>query len=154
MGLIWRKKALFQEKNGDETAFLFETDGHVTAVSRRGGDNAELCVSELPYTNWQRTDLGRYIGGPLVAKWGARYIVGGRQRTDNGYVTTLYWLRDTQLHEFVTFPSGGDNSYPGFIALSPQRALISYYSSHEKDENGNSITAIYLAMIEIRDNNN
>jgi len=153
-GLIWRKKALFQEKNGDETAFLFETDGHVTAVSRRGGDNAELCVSELPYTNWQRTDLGRYIGGPLVAKWGARYIVGGRQRTDNGYVTTLYWLRDTQLHEFVTFPSGGDNSYPGFIALSPQRALISYYSSHEKDENGNSITAIYLAMIEIRDNNN
>ena len=148
-GLIWKKRSLFQETHGDETAFLFETNGHVTAVSRRGKDNAELCISELPYTNWHRTDLGRYIGGPLLAKWGTRLIVGGRQRTDKGYVTTLYWLKDTQLHEFITFPSGGDNSYPGFVELNPREALVSYYSSHEKDENGKSITAIYLAKIEI-----
>ena len=148
-GLVCRKKAFFQEKNGDETAFLFETGGLVTAIARRGRNNAELCVSQTPYTNWQRTDLGRYIGGPLLAKWGTRYIVGGRQQTDNGYVTTLYWLHENQLHEFITLPSGGDNSYPGFVELSPQQAFISYYSSHEKDENGQTITAIYLAKIEI-----
>ncbi len=151
-GLIWRKKALFIEHNGDETAFQFETDGLVTAIARRGGDNATLCISKSPYTSWKRTDLGRYIGGPLLAKWGTRYIVGGRQRRESGNVTTLYWLHDEQLHEFITFPCGGDNSYPGFVELNSRQALISYYSSHEKDENGNTITAIYLAKIEITDN--
>lgn len=151
-GLIWRKKALFMEHNGDETAFQFETDGLVTAIARRGTNNAQLCISKSPYKNWQRTDLGRYIGGPLLAKWGTRYLVGGRQRTDDGNVTSLYWLQDNQLNEFITFPSGGDNSYPGFVELNPQEALISYYSSHEKDKNGKTITAIYLAKIEILNN--
>ncbi|MSU72071.1 MAG: hypothetical protein EXS43_06975 [Opitutus sp.] len=51
------------------------------------------------------------------------------------------------LQEFAEFPSGGDNSYPGFVALSPTRALVSYYSSHEKDAAGRTITAIYLAEL-------
>ena len=32
-GLIWRKRAVFQETAGDETAFLFEPDGSVLAVA-------------------------------------------------------------------------------------------------------------------------
>jgi len=51
------------------------------------------------------------------------------------------------LHEFAEFPSGGDNSYPGFIELAPGRALVSYYSSHERDSSGKPITAIYLAEL-------
>ncbi len=149
-GLIWKKRSLFQETHGDETAFLFETDGKVTAIARRGRDNAELCISKWPYTQWQRTDLGRYIGGPLLAKWGTRYVVGGRKRTEDTWVTTMYWLEDNEIHEFITFPSGGgDTSYPGFVELNPHEALVSYYSSHEKDKNGKSFTAIYLAKIEI-----
>ena len=146
-GLIWKKRALFQEQDGDETAFLFQQDGSVIAVARRGGKNAELCRSQPPYKSWRRTDLGRYIGGPLLAEWGDFYLVGGRKRDENGYVTALYWLQDGRLFQFAELPSGGDNSYPGFLQLAPDKALVSYYSSHEKDENGKAITAIYMAEL-------
>ena len=145
-GLVWRKLGLFQAEHGDETAFLFEDDGSVLAVARSGPRPAQVCRSRPPYEEWRRTDLDRYIGGPLLAKWGERYLVGGRKmQQPNPPVTSLYWLSDDRLHEFAELPSGGDNSYPGFIELSPTRALVSYYSSHERDAAGETITAIYLA---------
>ncbi len=151
-GIVWRYHTLFQETFGDETAFLFESDGGVLAVARSGGGrNAVLCRSKPPYQKWERKDLGRYIGGPLLVRWGDRYVVGGRRIDEKRKpVTTLYWLQQDRLHEMVTFPSGGDNSYPGFVALSPTRAFVSYYSSHEKDSQGKTRTAIYLAEIVTR----
>lgn len=144
-GLIWRKRSLFQEIAGDETAFLFEPDGTLLGVGRRGSGNAQLLRSKAPYVEWERTDLDRYIGGPLIVKWGSRYVVGGRHQTPAGPKTSLCWLENGQLHEFAELPSGGDNSYPGFVELAPDRALVSYYSSHEKDEAGKALTAVYLA---------
>ena len=64
-------------------------------------------------------------------------------------VTSLGWLVDDRLLEFAELPSGGDNSYPGFIALDDKRAMISYYSSHERDADGKSLTAIYLADLQL-----
>ena len=61
----------------------------------------------------------------------------------------MYWLVDETLHEFAELPSGGDTSYPGFVELSPTRAIMSWYSSHEKDQDGKPITAIYMADLEI-----
>ncbi|MDT8301739.1 MAG: hypothetical protein RQ760_09675 [Sedimentisphaerales bacterium] len=151
-GLIWRTRSLFQEVNGDETAFQFEADGGIIAVGRRGRGNAQLLRSERPYTQWQRKDLDRYIGGPLLVRWGSRphYVVGGRKTIgDRGPKTSMCWLVDDELHEFAELPSGGDNSYPGFIEISPKRAIMSWYSSHEKDEDGKTITAIYMADLEI-----
>lgn len=150
-GLIWKKRAYFAESAGDETAFLFEPDDSVLAIGRHGGGkNAQLIRSRPPYTDWVRQDLDRPIGGPLVARWGDHTIVGGRKTTkDRGPKTSLCWLIGDQLREFAEFPSGGDNSYPGFTALSPTRALVSYYSSHEKDESGRLITAIYLAELSL-----
>ncbi len=149
-GLIWRKVGLFQERYGDETAFLFEEDGSALAIARSGGGrNAQICRSRPPYERWERKDLDRYIGGPLLVKWGGRYLVGGRKTSTGKAVTTLYWLHDDRLHELAELPSGGDNSYPGFIELSPTKALVSYYSSHERDENGKTITAIYMAELVI-----
>lgn len=148
-GLIWRKRAFFQEVKGNETAFLFELDGSVLGVARRSG-TAQLLRSKPPYTEWERMDLDRFIGGPLIAKWGAHVIVGGRNATkDRGPKTSLCWLVGEQLQEFAEFPSGGDNSYPGFVQLSDQRALVSYYTSHERDAAGKVITAIYLAEIQL-----
>lgn len=148
-GLIWKKRAYFQETAGDETAFLFEPGGSVAAIARHGGDkNAQLLRSKPPYTEWQRKDLGRPVGGPLLAQWGNRYLVGGRNTTtDKGPKTSLYWLVDDELKEFALLPSGGDTSYPGFIELSPERALVSYYSSHERDATDKPITAIYLVEL-------
>jgi hypothetical protein len=149
-GLIFRKRALFQETWGDETAFLFEPDGRVVAVARRGSRAAQLCRSKPPYADWQRIELDRYIGGPLLTKWGNRYVVGGRKTLGGqGPKTSLCWLIDDRLHEFAELPSGGDNSYPGFVELSSARALVSWYSSHERDQSGGVITAIYLAELEL-----
>jgi len=61
----------------------------------------------------------------------------------------MCWLVNDQLHEFAELPSGGDNSYPGFVELSPKHAVMSWYSSHEKEDEGETITAIYLADLEI-----
>lgn len=151
-GLIWRKKAVFQEVAGDETAFLIEPDGSVVAIGRRGGGPAQLLRSKPPYTDWDRKDLDRYVGGPLIVKWGDRYIVAGRHSTKNrGPKMSFCWLVGDDLHEFAELPSGGDCSYPGFVELEPGRALISWYSSHEKDESGKTITAIYLAELVLED---
>jgi len=149
-GLIWKKAAFFQEQYGDETAFLFEGDGSVLAVARSGGGrNAQVCRSRPPYDEWQRKDLDRYIGGPLLVKWNDRYLVGGRKMLAKKPVTSLYWLVNDELREFAELPSAGDNSYPGFLALSDTRALVSYYSSHERDKAGKPFTAIYLAELTI-----
>lgn len=149
-GLIWRTRALFQEVDGDETAFQFEADGSVIAIGRRGRGNAQLLRSRRPYTQWQRQEVDRYIGGPLLARWGSHYVVGGR-KTIGGKEpkTSLCWLVGEQLHEFAELPSGDDNSYPGFVELSPTHGLVSWYSSHERNANGDAMTAIYLADLEI-----
>lgn len=149
-GLVWRFRTLFQEDRGDETAFQFEPDGTIVAVGRRGRDNAQLLRSKPPYTHWDRQDLDRYIGGPLLVRWGGRYVVGGRKTIgDAGPKTAMYWLVDGELHQFAELPSGGDTSYPGFVELDATHAIMSWYSSHEKDDVGKTITAIYMADLEI-----
>lgn len=146
-GLVWRTATLFQEHYGDETAFQFDPDGSVLALCRSGGGrNAQVCRSVAPYQTWQRIDLDRYVGGPLLVKWKGHYLVGGR-KTIGTAVTALYWLVDDQLQEIAELPSGGDNSYPGFVETGPNSAALSYYSSHEKDAQGKTITAIYIAEL-------
>lgn len=151
-GLIWRKAAVFQEERGDETVFQFEKDGSILAIGRRGGSPAQLLKSKPPYTDWERTDMDRYIGGPMLLRWGNRYIVGGRRSVKGvGPRTSICWFVNDELHEFAQLPSAGDNSYPSFLEFSPKKGLLSWYSSHEKDESGQTITAIYLADVEIED---
>lgn len=145
-GFTFQRAGLFQETNGNETAFLFERNGSVLAVARSGGNrNAQLLRSRAPFQQWQRSDLGRYVGGPLVARWGNHYLVGGRKQTPAGPRTVVSWLVNDQLEDLVELPSKGDNSYPGFVALSPTRAWLSYYSTHETGPDSKPFTAIYLA---------
>jgi len=150
-GLIWRKRAVFQEIAGDETAFLFQPDGAIVAIARRGSATSQLLRSKPPYTQWQRKELDRYVGGPLIARWGNRIVVGGRKSIGGrGPKMSMCWLKNDALAEFAELPSGGDCSYPGFVALSPTEAIMSWYSSHEKDARGRTITAIYMARLRIR----
>lgn len=150
-GLNWKFRSLFQTQNGNETAFLILPDKTMLALSRERGPTAQLARARPPYSQWDRTELPLHIGGPLLAQWGAHQLVGGRQHTETGPKTVLYWLSDDRLTQAAELPSGGDNSYPGFVAIDEQRALLSWYSSHEKDENGQSITAVYLAdLVKVR----
>ncbi|MEM7133991.1 MAG: hypothetical protein AAF702_47300 [Chloroflexota bacterium] len=151
-GFSWAPLGLMQPSYGDETAVLFEEDGSILALARAGGRPAQLCRSRPPYTDWTRTDLDRHVGGPLLAKWGTFYLVGGRKQIDDAKpVTALYWLIDDALVEVAELPSGGDNSYPGFLELSPESGLLSYYSSHEGSGTSLAPSAIYLAELALTD---
>ena len=148
-GLVWKTAALFQEQRGDETVFQFQADGSVLAIGRRGSDKAQILRSKSPYQQWQRKELDRYIGGPMLVRWGNHWVVGGRRNTDRGPKTSMCWLVGDELHEFAELPSGGDNSYPALLPLSSTQAVMSWYSTHEKDAEGKSITAIYMADLEV-----
>lgn len=149
-GINWRFHSLFQADRGNETAFLFEPDGSLLAISRCGAKTAQLGKADPPWIEKTLVDIPTYLGGPLLAKWGDRYLVGGRRSTGNGPKTTLYWLEGEKLIPFAELPSGGDNSYPGFVELDDGSGLVSWYSTHEKDADGNEITAIYLADLKIK----
>ena len=145
-GLVWRFRAFFAEEYGDETAFLFEQDGAILAIVRDGdGKRARVCRSSPPWVDWTRTPLDRNVGGPLIVRWGDRYLVGGRKQNAEGEPRmALYWLVDNELVEVAELPSGGDCSYPEFVQLDEERALLSYYSSHEGP------TSIYLTELSLR----
>jgi len=145
-GFIWRYRSRFETAFGDETAFLFEDDGTIVALARRlHGRNARLCRAAPPYRDWQRVDLDRYVGGPMLVSWGGALLAGGRKTVDSDRpVTMLYEIVGDRLRELVELPSGGDNSYTGFAELDPDTALISYYSSHETGPHA----AIYLATVQ------
>lgn len=147
-GLIWKLRDFFQREKGDETAFLIEDDGTLLALSRtHGNEDAQLARSRPPYHDWERKHLDRAVGGPLLAKWQGHYLVGGRNTSGKQAYTSLGWLIGDRFQEIAKLPSAGDNSYPGFVPLDEKRGLVSYYSSHEKDESGKPITAIYLTEL-------
>jgi len=150
-GLVWRLAGLFTENYGDETAFLFEDDGSIVALARGAGPQpARICRSGPPYRRWTRTDLDRNVGGPLLARWGERYLVGGRKTIEPERPrTALYWLVEDRLEEIAELPSGGDNSYPGFVPLGESRGLLSYYSSHEGSGTSLPPSSIYLAELSL-----
>ena len=146
-GLVWKTAGLFSETCGNETAFLFEDDGSVLALVRSAGpQGTRICRAKPPYRDWTRVDTGVYVGGPLIVKWGGQYLVGGRKTTDDaGPKTVLYWLAGDAFHQVAELPSGGDNSYPGFVQMSDTTGLLSYYSSHEGSGTSLAPAAIYLA---------
>ena len=74
-GLIWRKRAVFQEDRGDETAFQFEPDGSLIAIGRCGSQKAQLLAAPLPPTpngsalTWIATSAVRCSPGGAIAMW-------------------------------------------------------------------------------------
>lgn len=149
-GLHWKFQSLFQTEAGNETAFQILPDKTILALSRVEGLTSQLARSQPPYLNWERKQLPHFIGGPMLAQWGDRWLVGRRRNTQRGPKTALYWLIDDELKLIAELPSGGDNSYPAFVHIDPERGLVSWYSSHEKDEKGQPITAVYLADVVIK----
>jgi len=87
------------------------------------------------------------VGGPLLAAWDGRLLVGGR-KSIGPPSTALYWLDGSVLVEICELPSGGDTSYPGFVPLDERHALLSYYSSHETGGTTQQ-AAIYLARLSL-----
>ena len=87
-GLIWRKRAVFQEIDGDETAFLFEPDGTVLGIGRRGARRPSCCVAARPTQAGSARTLPQNVGGTAPDALGrplrrGRTQVDGRSRPEN-----------------------------------------------------------------------
>ncbi len=152
-GLTWEPAVMMQSTHGDEIAFIFEPDDSMLAVARGSTHHlGQVWRARPPYKERTYTSLSRNVGGPMLAKWNGLYLVAGRKTVEPGNpVTTLYLLKDDALVEVADFPSGGDNSYPGFVDLDQGKAVVSYYSSHQGSGTTSAPAAIYLAELSLED---
>ena len=163
-GISFRPFLTFPQEGGNETAFAFEDDGALLAVMRTVGPpphRAMVWRAKPPYTEWSSTPLHRFIGGPMLVRWGGRYLVGGRRFNGEqasgvvGSSTSVGWLEGLgtgetpHLVDGPILPSGGDTSYTGFVPLSDTEGLLSYYSSHEGSGTKDAPAAIYTARLRI-----
>lgn len=145
-GVIWKFRSIIADTKGNETALLFEENGDLLALARING-GAILYKSSHPYEEWSNTELDRFIGGPMLVKIKDCYLTGGRKTSEDGPKTVLSWISNGKFVDCAELPSGGDNSYPGFVMLDENNAAVSYYSSHEGSGDTTAPCSIYLAKI-------
>ena len=147
-GISFHDVGFFQSEYGDETAFNFEPDGTIQAVSRRGGGKtAQLISLSPPYAKPQLVDLGRYIGGPLFFNYEEHSLVAGRNIRNGKATTNISVLNGGKLVDLIDLPSGGDCSYPGMVTLCPGCVLVSWYSSHLKDDQNKPKTVVFTGKL-------
>jgi hypothetical protein len=145
----WEHVAALPLPAPSETTLRFEPDGTLFALIRHVSSPAigRLGVSRPPYREWTFQETGRAFGGPNFVKLpSGMWLAGSRDYAAQPPTTALFGLDPTtaRLRPLLTLPSGGDNSYPGFVIDEPgNRLLVSYYSGHE----GKS--AIYLATLRL-----
>jgi hypothetical protein len=137
---------LFDEGYPNETSLLFQEDDTCLCLLRRDGkpNSAMLGTARPPYTDWTWQDLEIRIGGPHMIQLPDKRIVAAGRHYPGGAKTRLWWLdpEKPSLTEMLTFPSGGDTSYPGLV-WHEGLLWVSYYSSHEGK------TSIYLAKVKL-----
>lgn len=136
--------ALFDQGQPNETGLAFLADQTAICLLRRDGNpgTGQLGISRPPYRDWTWSDLGVKIGGPQLVCLPGGTLVGGVRLYSPTVRTALVCVdaRRGRLKEILSFPSGGDTSYPGLV-WQDNALWISYYSSHEGK------TAIYLAKV-------
>lgn len=131
--------------NPNETTIRVMNDGEMIMMIRRQGGNGYWAKSRPPYTEWTFTDAGIRFGGPDFDILNENlFIAGTRVYETPPYYTGLFLVnREGQFREILKLPSGGDNSYPGFV-IRKRKLYISYYSSHEGK------ASVYFAVIPLR----
>ncbi|MBR5924418.1 MAG: exo-alpha-sialidase [Bacteroidales bacterium] len=138
----------------NETTVRFLPDGRMLMLIRREKEDkmAYLGISEAPYADWQLRPLPFRIGGPEIAVLpDGTLIIGGRAYLEDGDTKTCLWRGnvDGDFELWKTLPSGGDNSYPGFVVDGNELTVV-YYSSHELTlPDGRPRAGIYLAKLAI-----
>ncbi len=136
----------------NETTARFLPDGRMVLLIRRDQEDRKAClgISEPPYTDWKLRPLPFQIGGPEMAVMpDGSLLVGGRAYFEGGETKTCLWRGtvDGDFELWKTLPSGGDNSYPGFL-LEGDKLTVVYYSSHELTRpDGSPRAGIYLTRL-------
>lgn len=152
-GLAWEVvKEMDVTGRPNEMTLRFEPNGEMVALVRREAGNTMGFIGRAaaPYTQWTWKESNHRFGGQNAVRLpGGAWLVGTRDYTNSkqgkntGATTILAELAaDGRLAPLVTFPSGGDTSYPGMVWRNDV-LWFSYYSSHEGK------TSIYLAKVKI-----
>jgi len=154
-GVAWELvKEMEVKGRPNETTLRFAPNGAMIAMVRREAADTMGYIGRAPppYTQWTWQASNHRLGGPNFIRlpsgvWlaGTRDYANLKQGTKAGAKTMLAELeKDGRLERLATFPSGGDNSYPGLV-WHDGLLWMSYYSSHEGK------TSIYLAKIRIQE---
>ena len=132
-----------------ETTLRFLPDNTMVAMIRCEGNpnSGRIGMAKPPYADWKFMDANKRFGGPnFVQLPGGAWLAGSRAYDSGPPKTQLWWLDldSGKCRDLLTLPSGGDNSYPGFVVdAGKRRVYVSYYSSHEGK------AAIYLAILRL-----
>jgi hypothetical protein len=129
----------------NETTLRFMPDGELVALIRREGGNTFGWIghSSAPYTKWTWKETTSRLGGPNFIRLSDGTLWAAGRSYPGGAKTVLAKMTaEGDYTPVLTFPSGGDNSYPGLI-WHDGLLWMSYYSSHEGK------TSIYLAKIKV-----
>jgi hypothetical protein len=144
----YRQVAMLEADGANETTLRFLSDDTMVAMIRSEGKPplGRIGVARPPYTQWKFIETNKRFGGPnLIRLPGGAWLAGSRDYEPSA--RTALWRLDLDTGKFdglLTLPSGGDNSYPGFVVDEKNRRLyVSYYSSHE------GRAAIYLATLRL-----
>lgn len=130
----------------NETTLRFLESGEMVAMVRRDG-NGWIGSSAFPYKKWHWFETQYRFGGPnfLILPHGEMWAgsrltiwLQGKRHT----YTCLAKMGLDYYKPMITFPSGGDTSYPGLV-YKDDLLRMSYYSSHEDK------AIIYLATIDL-----
>jgi len=99
-------------------------------------------VSKPPYTEWNWKEMEFRLGGPDFIHLNDSLIVMGSRSHYTSFTKTvlLTGKGNGKFQEVYVLPSGGDNSYPGFL-IEGNQLWVSFYSSHETP-----LASVYLAQ--------
>ena len=137
----------------NETTLRMLPDGRMGMLIRREKEDkmAWWGVSQPPFTQWDLKPLSFQIGGPDFITLDDGTIVAGGRAYVFGEHKTYLWkgTADGTFSAEMILPSGGDNSYPGFLRVGDELWVV-YYSSHELTwEDGRPRAGIYLARVPV-----
>lgn len=129
----------------NETTLRFLKSGEMVALVRREGGSkmAWIGKSNAPYKDWTWKETKHQVGGPnFILLPDGSLIAAGRSYPGGAKTVVAKMTADGDYTPILTFPSGGDTSYPGLV-WHDGLLWMSYYSSHEGK------TSIYLAKIKL-----
>ncbi len=130
----------------NESTVRFSRNGNMHVVVRNeSGNIGHLGIAKPPFEYFKWNRIKQRLGGPNILQLpDGSWLLGTREYRDDPKTILGRLLDDGSFEKRITFPSGGDTSYPGMI-IHRNQLWFSYYSSHE------GRTSIYLATVELAD---
>lgn len=129
----------------NETTLRFTPKGEMIALVRREGGSAFgwFGRSQAPFKEWTWKETTHRLGGPnFIRLPDGSWWAAGRSYPGGAKTVLAKMKLDGSYEPALTFPSGGDTSYPGLVWHNGV-LWMTYYSSHEGK------TQIYLAKIQV-----